>query len=105
MKLSELKNIIEKYKQSDMDVVIAITPPYTTIGGHPVTHVRNVTYGFDWDQGKFLIWPIEELQPVDNEYAKKFKRLEMEYSRMKIDNMQLRKVIIDLNKKLNENAK
>lgn len=61
MKLSELKNIIDKSlafnkNSGDCDVVVRIHKP-NSVGGTPSVDVRNVSLGFDWDVGKFLITP------------------------------------------------
>lgn len=42
-------------------VKVAVTRPFSTMGGTPVVDVTNVSFGFDWDDGKLIVTPSEKL--------------------------------------------
>ncbi len=73
MKIGELYEHIGRcvtYGDKDAEVVIQIKLPYSTVGGSPVVKVKQVQLGFDWDAGKFIITPEEDLTPSDRDFAK-----------------------------------
>jgi hypothetical protein len=79
MKLSELKRIIDltlENGKQDPEVMVVIKMPYATVGSHPMVKVKSVSNGFDWEAGKFMIWPEENLQQFDVDFSEKFKDLE-----------------------------
>ena len=67
--------------------------PYSTVGAHPMTHVKSVSNGFDWEHGKFMIWPEQNLSPAKKELDETFKSMEKRASELFIKNMQLEKEI------------
>jgi hypothetical protein len=97
MKVGELKRALE-YAKDDNEVMIAITLPYATIGAIPMVAVKNAANGFDWENGKFIIRPEENLTPSNNEFAKQMKEMqdkwgwaEYENRGLKAENNRLRK--------------
>lgn len=113
MKFSELKRLVDLYYRpdhyEDPEVVIQIKLPYTTVGGMPTVKIKNVQMGFDWDMGKFIITPEEELTPSDRDFAKQMKEMQdragwadYENRNLKADIRQLKKKIEELN---NANSK
>lgn len=75
MKVSELKKILEHTKD-DSEVMIAIKLPYTTVGAIPMVVVETAYNGFDWENGKFILRPEEELTPLDRNIAAKVKKMQ-----------------------------
>jgi len=74
MTLRELKEEIDLYVKAlpdynDPTVCIPISDG-TVIGGHPVIEVRSVCPGFDWDSGKFFIYPEKALKLKNNKKNK-----------------------------------
>ena len=73
MKFSELKRLVDLHHRDDHyedpEVVIQIKLPYTTVGAHPSVPLKSVWKGFDWDAGKFILVPEENLTPSDRDFA------------------------------------
>lgn len=44
-----------KWDNSDYDVVVKISRPGNVIGAVPISSVKGVYQGFDWDTGKIII--------------------------------------------------
>lgn len=80
MKLSELKRLVDLYHRDghrdDPEVVIQIKLPYSTVGGMPTVKIKNAQMGFDWDNGKFILQPEEDLTPSDRDFAKQMKEMQ-----------------------------
>lgn len=68
MNLHEFRLIIDRIDDStahnDYDVVIKLSNG-GTIGGTPVSSVRNIYQGFDWDSGKIIITTKDRLYKQD----------------------------------------
>lgn len=104
MNLFELKQMVDHAYESasrghrDPTQVTAYIRTYKTgTAGHvPVTGVKSVYMGFDWEAGSCLITPETELREIDRdevaELRKKYE--ELSWSKYKIDN------IVRENKKL-----
>jgi hypothetical protein len=65
--------------------------PYQTVGAHPMTKVKAASNGFDWESGKFMIWPERDLYPSNDELVEKFKVMEKQSHELFIKNMELEK--------------
>jgi hypothetical protein len=79
MKLSELKQFVDLYYRpghEDPEVVIQIKLPYSTVGGTPTSKIKNISMGFDWDKGKFILRPEESLCPEDRDFSKKMQEMQ-----------------------------
>lgn len=105
MKLSELKAFIDNNEKiflpPDQDVVIAITLPYSTVGAMPTVPVRLVANGFDWENGKFILYPEEQLTPANRDFADQMKRMQEDLGVARLENRRLKSEI----KKLKEQLK
>jgi hypothetical protein len=75
MKVSQLKEALRE-SNDDEEVTIAIKLPYSIVGRSPMVNVKTAGFGFDWDSGNFILYPIEDLTPNDRDFAKKM--LEMQ---------------------------
>lgn len=72
MKLIELKNIIDRYIESnpryeEYDVRIEVIRK-GAVGGTPTVDIKSIHPGFDWDNHKFIIHtnvPIKEISVED----------------------------------------
>jgi hypothetical protein len=104
MKLSELKHIVDLHHRDghyeDPEVVIAIKLPYSTVGGSPTVKVKTMWMGFDWDHGKFIIIPEEDLTPSDRDFAKQMKEMQDRAGWADYENRNLKAEIKQLKKKL-----
>ena len=104
MKLSELKRIVDLYYRpdhpEDPTVVIQIKLPYNTVGPMPTILVENVMMGIDWDSGKFILRPTEELTPSDRNFAKKMQEMQTKVGDLTYENRRLKAEIRMLKKKL-----
>jgi hypothetical protein len=102
MKLSQLISQLERGNlDPDLDIVIVTKLPYTTIGAVPSTPVKNISTGFDWEHGKLLIWPEENLTPSDTDFEKKFRDMQDKYGWADYENRNLKAEIKKLKKKAN----
>lgn len=105
MKLSELKQFVDRQLEfngrEDPEVVIGIKMPYTTVGALPTVKVKTVQMGFDWDSGKFMLYPEEDLTPSDRDFAKKMTEMQTRAGNADYENRNLKAEIRRLQKKLN----
>jgi hypothetical protein len=103
MKVGELYEHIGRivtYGDADAEVVIQIKLPYNTVGGSPVVKVKQVQMGFDWDSGKFIIVPEEDLTPSDRDFAKQMKEMQDRAGWADYENRNLKAEVKQLRKKL-----
>lgn len=105
MKLSELKQFVDRQLEfngrEDPEVVVRIKMPYTTVGASPTVKVKNVQMGFDWDAGKFMLYPEEELTPSDRDFAKQMTEMQTRAANADYENRNLKAELRRLQKKLN----
>lgn len=95
MKLSELKHLVDlavKTSQDydDHEVVIAVKLPYTTVGATPNVPVKLAFKGFDWEKGKFILTPEENLTPADREFEETMKNLQDKLGWVEYENRNLK---------------
>lgn len=106
MKLSELKQFVDRQLEfngrEDPEVVIRIKMPYTTVGGSPTVKIKTVQMGFDWDSGKFMLCPEEDLTPSDRGFAKQMTEMQIRDGNADYENRNLKAEIRRLKKKLAE---
>lgn len=100
MKLSKLLEMIEGFNQKilDLDIVIQIEKPYTTIGPTPSVSVKNFHAGFDWDNGRLLVIPETPLMEKDVDFVKQFKDLQDKAGWLEYENRNLKSEIKKLRK-------
>lgn len=106
MKLSELKKFVDREFEfmrsgDDPEVVVRITLPYSTVGGSPFVKIKNVQMGFDWDAGKFFLYPEENLTPSDRDFAKQMTEMQTRAGNADYENRNLKAEVRRLQKKLN----
>ena len=106
MKFSELKKLIDLHYQSgrndDSEVVVKIKLPYTTVGGMPAVPIKSAQMGFDWDKGKFILLPEEDLTPSDRDFAKQMKEMQERAGWADYENRNLKAEIKRLKQQLAE---
>jgi hypothetical protein len=104
MKLSELHRIVNLYHRDehyeDPEVVILIKLPYNTVGSRPMVPVKNITMGFDWESGRFIIMPEEDLTPSNRDFAKQMKEMQDRAGWADYENRNLKAEIRKLKKQL-----
>jgi hypothetical protein len=103
MKLSELKRLVDLHHRDghyeDPEVVIKINLPYSTVGGLPTVKVKSMWMGFDWDHGKFIITPEEDLTPSDRDFTKQMTEMQERAGWADYENRNLKAEIKRLKKK------
>ena len=109
MKLSELKAIIDRSVErmregDDKEVMIAVKLPYTTVGAIPMVPVKYANSGFDWEQGKFIFTPEENLSPADRDFAKQMREMQERAGNADFENRRLKAEIKRLNKLLEKKS-
>jgi hypothetical protein len=104
VKLSELHRIVNLHQRDELredpEVVINIKLPYSTVGASPTVKVKSMHLGFDWDSGKFIIHPEEELTPSDRDFAAKMREMQEKWGWAESENRRLKAEIRQLKKKL-----
>ena len=97
MKAEQLKQMLERVKDDD-EVMIAIKLPFSTVGAIPMVPVKHAWKGFDWENGKFIITPEEELTPAERDFAAQMKKMQDELGWAKYENRNLKAEIKKLRK-------
>jgi hypothetical protein len=106
MKFSELHRIVNLYHRDrhyeDPEVMILIKLPYNTVGSRPMVPVKNISMGFDWEAGKFIITPEEDITPSDRGFAKQMHDMQERAYKSDYENRNLKAEIRGLKKKLEQ---
>ena len=116
MNIFELKEKIDRiistkqdYELDRMRVVIPIKT-IGSVGGTPCVDIKSVMAGFDWDDGKLMLYPVEELSRPDYDYLANMKKQASdlgwsvyEFNNLKRENKRLLKELKQL-KGENENT-
>lgn len=105
MKFSELVRIVNldnMERMNDCEVKIVVKKPFDTIGGTPSVPVKNVYMGFDWDNGKFLIYPEENVMEYDVDFGEKFRELQKKNGDLHYENRGLKSEVKRLKKLLQD---
>ena len=113
MNLLDLKQLVEQYTRNKEDYKleqIRVCIPIKTvsaIGGTPVVDIKSMQSGFDWDNGKLMIYPIEDLSITDHDYLAKMRKEAddlgwsvYEFNNIKRENKKLLKKITELEQML-----
>lgn len=100
MKVSELKAILEHTKD-DSEVMVAIKLPYATVGAIPMVSIKSASNGFDWEHGKFILRPEEQLTPADRDFAAQMKAMQDKWGWADYENRNLKAENKKLRKRLN----
>lgn len=104
MKLGELHRIVNLVHKPDhyMDpeVSVVIKMPYSTIGAHPMVGVKQASMGFDWENGKFMIWPEENLQQFDVDFGEQMRKMQKDLGDTLYENRGLKAEVNRLRKHL-----
>jgi hypothetical protein len=99
MKVSELKQRLECANDDD-DVCVPILLPYNTVGAIPTVSIMFAYSGFDWERGKFIITPEENLTPADRGFETKMKELQDKVGWLEYEKRGLKSEIKRLKKQL-----
>jgi hypothetical protein len=106
MKLSELHRIVDLYNRpdhyEDPEIMIRVKLPYATVGALPMVKVKSMNMGFDWEAGRFIIWPEEDLTPSDRDFAKQMRDMQERAYNSDYENRNLKAEIRRLKKLLKD---
>lgn len=97
MKAGELKQKLEHVKD-DVEIMVAIKLPFTTVGAIPMVPVKYAFNGFDWEAGKFIITPEENLTPADRDFESQMKQMQKDLGWASYENRNLKAEIKKLRK-------
>jgi hypothetical protein len=104
MKLSELHRIVNLYHRDghyeDPEIMIRVKLPYATVGALPMVNVKSMNMGFDWEAGRFIIWPEEDLTPSDRDFAKQMHDIQERAYKSDYENRNLKAEIRKLKKQI-----
>ena len=108
MKFSELKRLVDLHHRDghyeDPEVVIKIKLPYSTVGAMPTVRIKNAYKGIDWDSGKFIFYPEEDITPSDRDFAKQMREMQERAGKSDYENRRLKAEIRRLNKLLEKKS-
>lgn len=66
-----INHIVDQHSRNknleDIRVCIPIITP-SAIGGTPCIDIKSIQLGFDWDNNKLMLYPIEDLSRTDHDY-------------------------------------
>ncbi len=68
MTLKELKDKIDfhyNFSERNHDLEVGIPNNKGGQGGDPMTHIKGVGVGFDWNRGKFFIFPDNKMKEIE----------------------------------------
>lgn len=80
MNILEFKNkidtIVSRYSDYELEQIRVCIPIKTpsAIGGTPVVDIKSIHTGFDWDKGKLMLYPVEDLSKTDHDYLAKIRK-------------------------------
>lgn len=98
MKLSDLKYLMDHYNgHYDLEVVVCVERA-GAVGATPAVSVKSANLGFDWDQGRLVLYPETTLREIDQDECAALRKSydELGWSLYKINNIKRE------NKKLKE---
>jgi hypothetical protein len=101
MKVHELKRILERIDDYEQ-VMVLIKLPYSTVGSRPMVPVKFANSGFDFEAGKFIIIPDEDLTPSDRDFAKQMREMQDRAGWADYENRGLKSEIKLLKKQIEE---
>jgi hypothetical protein len=88
--------------EQDADIKIAIKLPYATVGPIPMVGVKSTHMGIDWERGKFILYPEEDLTPANRDFAEQMRKMQERVGMLEYENRGLKAEIKWLKKKLKE---
>lgn len=83
---------IERHPHDNLeDYIVGIPATHLgCVGGQPYIEVKSASLGFDWDKGKFFIWPETPIRATDRD---EIQSLSKEINRLSFEFMDLRNKI------------
>ena len=99
MKVSELKQKLEHANDND-SVMVAVKLPYATVGPIPTISVKYAFTGFDWEKGKFILTPEENLTPSDRNFETTMKEMQDKIGWLEYEKRGLKSEVRRLKKQL-----
>lgn len=84
----------------DLEVVVKITLPYTTTGPTPTVQLNSLQVGFDWDNGKLLLSPSENITFSNRDFTNEMTEIQKRAGRIDLENRRLKTEILMLQKRV-----
>ena len=64
----ELIELLQRGTARNLDSIVKVVVHNPgTVGGSPAINLRHAAFGFDWDSGKFLLYPVQHLTALTAE--------------------------------------
>ena len=107
MNLKELKEQVDwlyerqlgRHHQAPEDITVSIVVKTVgTVGGTPGVGVKSMQSGFDWDNGKLMIFPEKDLRSIEADELERLRKASDKEGWAQYENMTLKRE----NKKLKE---
>lgn len=71
-----------------------------TVGGTPTTNIKSIHAGFDWDNGRLLIYPEKDLRVIESDEMLALRKSHEKYGWTQYENRNLKSDIKKLNAKI-----
>jgi hypothetical protein len=112
MNLKQFKQVVDhayesacRYANEEHHKVVIVVKTVGSAGGTPCVEVQTASEGFDWDNGKLMLFPTSDLREISRDeiasLRKNYEELSWkhyEISNMKRENKALRAQIAELKK-------
>ena len=109
MTLSELRDVIDRVIENynryggGREVVASIVVRVPgAIGGTPTVNVKSIQAGFDWDNGKLLIYPEKDLRTIEADEILALRKANEKEGWAEYENRGLKAQVKKLRKQLDE---
>ena len=109
MTLSELRDVIDRVIENynryggGREVVASIVMRVPgAIGGTPTVNVKSIQAGFDWDNGKLLIYPEKDLRTIEADEILALRKANEKEGWAEYENRGLKAQVKKLRKQLDE---
>lgn len=112
MTLSQLKEIVDWHYNNQLkngyphptDTRVGIVVQTVgSIGGTPTVDIKSIYAGFDWDNGKLLIYPEKDLRTIEADELLALRKANEKEGWVEYENRGLKAEVKRLRKQLDEN--
>jgi len=108
MNIKELKDQVDRLYENQClfshnhpeDITVGIVVKSGGVGGTPIVGIKSIQAGFDWDNGKLMIYPEKGLRVVRDDELLALRKASEEYGWALYENRGLKADIKKLNAKI-----
>jgi hypothetical protein len=109
MNLKELKEQVDwlyehqllRHQHAPEDITVSIVVKTVgTVGGTPGVGVKSMQSGFDWDNGKLMIYPEKDLRSIEADELERLRKASDKEGWAQYENMNLKRELKKLKEEL-----